>query len=393
MPFFFQIGSYPDASGHVVHGDITRFFAGDPTAGILSGAFLFKMWGLPAAGIAIWQCAKPAQRAAVGGIMVSAALTSFLTGITEPLEFSFLFVAPILYLFHAALAASTQFVANTFHIRMGFTFSQGGIDFLLFNVLGKTAHNWWMTLILGPLYAAIYYTVFRVAILRFNLKTPGRDEDEYGAAVPATVAPGGDAKLVLARQVIEAFGGAANIETLDSCITRLRVAVHDIHQVDTARFKTLGAVGVMVVGNGLQVVFGTQSENLKTDMDEVMAAGVARTSPLPVPPPQAGGAPAAGAGDAPEPIASAVSPQALWAALGGKDNIREVIGVAGTRLRIELADPSRLDKDAAQRAGARATIALGGGAFQIILGPSAARVAAQLHGTDPAAATRAKEAA
>jgi PTS system glucose-specific IIC component len=128
-PFFFEMGSFKDAAGKVVHGDINRFFAGDRTAGILAGAFLFKMFGLPGAALAIWRSAKPENRKRVGGIMISAALTSFLTGITEPIEFSFMFVAPGLYLVHAVLAASTQFVSNTLGMHMGFTFSQGGIDF------------------------------------------------------------------------------------------------------------------------------------------------------------------------------------------------------------------------------------------------------------------------
>ena len=181
VPFFFQIGSYTDAAGHVVHGDINRFFAGDRTAGILAGAFIFKMFGLPAAALAIWYTARPENRLLVGGIMISAALTSFLTGITEPIEFSFLFVAPVLYLMHAMLAASAQFLANTFDMHMGFTFSQGGIDFLLFNVFGKTAHNWWIVLVAGPIYALIYFLLFHTVILRFNLKTPGR-EDSNGTA-------------------------------------------------------------------------------------------------------------------------------------------------------------------------------------------------------------------
>jgi PTS system glucose-specific IIC component len=132
VPFFFEMGSFKDAAGKVVSGDINRFFAGDRTAGILAGAFFFKMFGLPGAALAIWQTAKPENRKHVGGIMISAALTSFLTGITEPIEFSFMFVAPGLYLVHAVLAASTQFVSNTLGMHMGFTFSQGAIDFVMF---------------------------------------------------------------------------------------------------------------------------------------------------------------------------------------------------------------------------------------------------------------------
>src|SRR5450631_240098 len=159
VPFFFEMGSFQDANGTIVHGDIHRFFAGDPTAGVLAGAFLFKMFGLPAAAIAIWHSARPENRVAVGGMMVSAALTSFLTGITAPIEFAFMFVAPVLYLIHAVLAASTQFVANSFGMHMGFTFSQGGIDFVVFNVLGMLSQNWWHMFVLGPIYAAVYYSV------------------------------------------------------------------------------------------------------------------------------------------------------------------------------------------------------------------------------------------
>ncbi|HSC80750.1 MAG TPA: PTS glucose transporter subunit IIBC, partial [Chitinolyticbacter sp.] len=251
VPFFFEMGSFTDAAGKVVRGDINRFFAGDPTAGVLSGAFLFKMFGLPAAAIAIWHSAKPENRVKVGGIMISAALTSFLTGITEPIEFSFLFVAPVLYVIHAVLAASTQFLANTLDMHMGFTFSQGGIDFLLFNAFGKNAQNWWLVLILGPIYAAIYYGVFRFAIAKLNLKTPGREDDEAGV-IEASHSVGDDRT----RELVAAFGGADNIQSLDACITRLRIAVADIDKVDQARLKAMGAAGVMVVGNGVQAVFG-----------------------------------------------------------------------------------------------------------------------------------------
>lgn len=263
VPFFFEMGSFTDAAGKVVRGDINRFFAGDPTAGVLAGAFLFKMFGLPAAAIAIWHSAKPENRVKVGGIMISAALTSFLTGITEPIEFSFLFVAPVLYVIHAVLAASTQFVANTLDMHMGFTFSQGGIDFLLFNAFGKNAQNWWLVFILGPIYAAIYYGVFRFAITRLNLKTPGREDDEAGVIEAELASSVGDDRTC---ELVSAFGGGDNIQSLDACITRLRIAVADIGKVDQAKLKAMGAAGVMVVGNGVQAVFGTHSENMKTDM-------------------------------------------------------------------------------------------------------------------------------
>lgn len=373
VPFFFEIGAFTNAEGHVVHGDIARFFAGDPTAGILSGAYLFKMWGLPAAALAMWRAAKPENRVKAGGIMISAALTSFLTGITEPIEFSFLFVAPVLYAVHALLAASAQFVANTLDIHMGFTFSQGCIDFVLFNVMGQNAHNWWLTLILGPIYAAIYYGVFYGAIRRFDLKTPGR-EDEVIATEAAAF--GGD-RFAMAETLVAAFGGAQNITNLDACITRLRVGVADIAKVDQARFKAMGAAGVMVVGSGLQVVFGPKSENLKTDMEEYLRRRPAGAeAPAPSTPAPAAPAPAAAPDAAARPVSAAAlaKAEAVLAALGGKANLNSCRTVAGTRLRVELADPARFDAAAAKAHGVRAVAVTGSGSLQLILGPDAAEV-------------------
>nr|WP_294501124.1 PTS glucose transporter subunit IIBC [uncultured Rhodopila sp.] len=374
VPFFFQIGSFTDAAGKVVHGDINRFFAGDRTAGILAGAFIFKMFGLPAAAIAIWLTAKPENKKLVGGIMISAALTSFLTGITEPIEFSFLFVAPVLYLMHAVLAASTQFLANTFDMHMGFTFSQGGIDFLLFNVFGKTAHNWWIVLVAGPIYALIYFVLFRTVILRFNLKTPGReDADSLAEAAPEA---GGTDRFTMARQLVAAFGGRENIASLDACITRLRVGVHDPALVDQKRFKALGAAGVMQVGESFQAIFGTRSENLKTDMDEFLRQD-SGAAPATKPAPPAPRAPVATPAAAPSAAVLAQS-GALLTALGGEANLRELSTVAATRVRVLLVDAGKLDAAGAHAAGVRAIMPLGDGVFHLIIGPSAADYAAEM---------------
>ncbi|MBV8615846.1 MAG: PTS glucose transporter subunit IIBC [Acetobacteraceae bacterium] len=372
VPFFFNIGDFVDpTTGKHVHGDINRFFAGDPTAGILSGAYLFKMWGLPAAAIAIWMCAKPEHRKQVGGLMLSAALTSFLTGITEPIEFSFLFVAPVLYLIHAVMAGGAQFVARTLDIHMGFTFSQGGIDFLLFNVLGKNAHNWWWTLILGPIWAVLYYTVFRSFILFTGAKTPGREEGE-AVAPAAGVATAGD-RFAEARELVAAFGGRDNITALDACITRLRVSVADIAKVDQARFKAMGAAGVMVIGNNLQVVFGPRSEGLKTDMDEFLRSGGAMPQPeAPAPAPVAA---------APAPLVPPIDSakvEAVRRALGGSGNIRSAKLIAGTRLALELAHPSALQTEALKTAGVRGVVPIGGDVVHLVLGPMANAYAAAL---------------
>lgn len=260
VPFHMEMGEFIDASGTVFNGDIARFFAGDPTAGFLAGGYLFKMFGLPAAAIAIWHCAKPENRAKAGGIMVSAALTSVLTGITEPIEFSFLFVAPLLYGIHALLAGMAFAITNYLDIKMAMSFSNGLIDYVLY--FGIATKPVWI-IILGALYAVLYYVIFRVLITALDLKTPGReDELETTSEVAAS--------SELASELIKAFGGKDNISSLDACITRLRVSVVDTARVDTERVKQLGATAVMVVGNNMQAIFGPRSDNIRSEMAEAM---------------------------------------------------------------------------------------------------------------------------
>ena len=174
VPFYFEVGEYVTSAGETIRGEIYRFSAGDPTAGNMAGGYLFKMWGLPAAALAMWFTARPENRAKVGGIMISAALTSFLTGITEPIEFSFLFLAPLLYAVHAFLAGVAYFLCIELGIRHGTTFSHGLIDFIV--LFSRSTHGLWL-LWLGPLWAVMYFTLFRFAILRLNLKTPGREPE------------------------------------------------------------------------------------------------------------------------------------------------------------------------------------------------------------------------
>lgn len=267
VPFFFEIGSYPDAAGRMVHGDISRFFAGDESAGVLAGAYFFKMFGLPGAALAIWRSAWPEQRTKVRAIMLSAALTSFLTGITEPIEFAFLFVAPALYLVHAGLAASCHFVANSLDMHLGFTFSQGAIDFVAFNVLNPTANGVWLALVIGPAYGLVYYSTFRWAISRFHLATPGREVEAPRPAPASTTAPA-PAATGNSGALVAAFGGEDNITSLDACITRLRISVKDPSHIDAARLEALGAGAVVVVGDSVQAMFGPASEHLKSDMED-----------------------------------------------------------------------------------------------------------------------------
>lgn len=374
VPFFFEMGSYTKATGEVVHGDITRFFAGDKTAGILGGAYLFKMWGLPAAAMAIWHSAKPENRARVGGIMVSAALTSFLTGITEPIEFSFLFLAPALYALHAVLAGCAQALFNVLGAKLGFTFSHGMIDYVLYYSIDTKP---WLVLLIGPLWGLAYYGLFRWAIQTFDLKTPGREKEDAPGAVPG----GGTDSGSMAAQLVAAFGGRGNIANLDACITRLRVSVRDIARADQERLKALGATGVLVVGNGLQAIFGTRSENLKTDMEAYLKtagpeadAGVARGPAAVAAPVAAASSPAPGLDGAD------VKRKAIqWlAALGGAANVRSAEPVALTRLRVVVSDAGRVDEAALRAAGALGVMSLDATTFHVLVGPGADQYAAAL---------------
>lgn len=268
VPFFYEAGSCVNNSGDQLHGILTCYLSADDASraagngfGQLAGGYMFKMFGLPAAAIAIAHSAKPENRAKVMGIMVSAALTSFLTGITEPIEFAFMFVAPVLYVIHALLAGSAYVLTNMLGMVHGTSFSHGLIDFL---VLSAHSQKFMYFIILGLVYAALYYTIFRVLIKALDLKTPGREDEEQ---VEVAVLNNEEMSAAL----VAAFGGKANIENLDACITRLRISVNNIEGVDKDALKKLGAAGVVVSGNGVQAIFGTKSDNLKTDMEAFLA--------------------------------------------------------------------------------------------------------------------------
>lgn len=365
VPFFFEIGSFTTANGTVVHGDITRFFEGDPTAGILSGGFLTKMWGLPAAAIAMWHSAKPENRVRTGGIMISAAFTSFLTGITEPIEFSFMFVAPLLYGIHAVLTGIAFALMNMFGAHIGYTFSQGGIDFILYYAMDTKP---WLTFIIGPIYAVVYYAIFRVLIHFFNFKTPGREDDDSAAAAGVI----DDSKFGMARQLVLAFGGRSNITNLDSCITRLRVAVKDPARVNSARLKELGAAGVVMAGQGVQAVYGTRAGNLMTDMSEYLAQagddaelpGEARSIPI---------ASSDGGGEAPgqaEMVADASTEavENLRNALGGAANIVSAEPAAKTRLIVKVKDRNLIKPGLTEAVGLDLLIPEKGDEVQVLVG-------------------------
>ena len=371
VPFFFEVGQYLDpTTGSVIRGEIHRFTAGDPTAGNMAGGYLFKMWGLPAAAIAIWQSARPENRTKVGAFMISAALTSFLTGITEPIEFSFLFVAPVLYAIHAVLAGVAYFLCIELGIKHGMTFSHGLIDFIvLFN---RSTNALWL-LVLGPAWALMYYGLFRVMIQRFDLKTPGREveEETEGAAAPVVAAGG------MAGELVAAFGGRANIRSLDACITRLRVELADPAKASPNRLKALGAAGVVEVGNNLQAIFGTRSENLKSDMEEYLRSGAAEpAAPAPAAPTPA---PAAAPARVSAPDAEALrAASSIAVALGGPRNITSADACALTRVRVKVVDPALVNDAALRRTAVAGVMQVGGNVLHLIVGLKAHAIAAAI---------------
>ncbi|WP_273131309.1 glucose-specific PTS transporter subunit IIBC [Bacillus weihaiensis] len=273
-PFWFEFGSYVNAAGETIRGDQAIFFnqikdgVDELTAGtFMTGKFPFMMFGLPAAALAIYHEARPEHKKVVAGLMGSAALTSFLTGITEPLEFSFLFVAPVLFGIHAIFAGLSFMIMHLLNVKIGMTFSGGLIDFLLFGVLNSQT-NWWLVIPVGLVFAVIYYFGFRFAIRKWNLATPGREKTDVDTADEnESNRPTGD----LPYEVLESLGGSSNIKHLDACITRLRVTVNDNKQVNKDRLKKLGASGVLEVGNNIQAIFGPKSDNLKTQIQDVMS--------------------------------------------------------------------------------------------------------------------------
>lgn len=255
---WFQFGEFTNAAGQLVHGDLHRFFAGDLTAGgFMAGFFPVMMFGLPAACLAMYTTARPERRAAVGGILFSVAFTAFLTGVTEPVEYLFMFLAPVLYGIHALLTGLSLAMCSLLDIKLGFGFSAGAIDYVL-NYGLATKPLW--GLLMGGVYFVVYYFLFVLAIKEFDIKTPGREGAGDVQMDPAVV-PGDSEINVLAADCALALGGVPNLESIDSCITRLRLEVVDPSLVDEGSLKRLGARGVIRVGEkGVQVVLGTRAE-------------------------------------------------------------------------------------------------------------------------------------
>lgn len=260
---WFVFGNYTDKAGKVVTGDLNRFFAGDPTAGgFMAGFYLIFMFALPGAALAIYTCAKPENRKKIGGALLSVAFTAFLTGITEPLEFMFMFLAPMLYFLHAIMTGLALAIVNSMGILHGFGFSAGLIDYLLnWGLATKPA----MLIPLGLGFAALYYVVFVWAIKQFNIMTPGRfeDETENSQFDSADIS-------ALSVSMVEKLGGAQNIEVVDSCITRLRLTVKNSTLINENEIKAIGAAGVIKRGSSVQVIVGTKAEELAEEMKNIL---------------------------------------------------------------------------------------------------------------------------
>jgi PTS system N-acetylglucosamine-specific IIC component len=285
---WFLYGSYTKPDGTVVTGELPRFTAGDPTGGHLTAGFYpILMFGLPAAALAMIHVANARQRKVAFGILSAAGLTAFLTGVTEPLEFAFMFVAFPLYIIHALLTGASLAIAYALDIHLGFSFSAGLMDLLLYGT-APAAKNVPLLIVMGLVFFVIYYVLFRFAITKWNMRTPGREpEDEFEAEESANLSEGSDAATAIptaatsgvtaavradskAEQLIAAFGGRENLVNVDACITRLRMEVADTSKVDADRLKALGAMGVIEVGSSVQAVFGTQAEALKNEITDVL---------------------------------------------------------------------------------------------------------------------------
>lgn len=356
---WFVFGSFTDPeTGRVVTGDLARYFAGDPHAGqFMTGMFPMMIFGLPAACLAMYRNALPEQRKLIGGVLLSMALTSALTGVTEPIEFAFMFLAPLLYVLHALLTGLSMALANLLNIHLGFTFSGGAIDMAL--GWGKSTHGGWV-FPLGLAYALVYYVVFDQCIKRFNLKTPGREQVVVSAAQVA--------QSDRAGAYIQALGGADNLLGIDACTTRLRLQLADRSKAQDAALKALGAMAIVRPGNAgsLQVVVGPMADGLADELRSAL--------------PHAAKAPANVVRDLETRQPIEVAQAAQWfKALGGKDVV-DVECVALTRLRVQLKDGQSLAASRLDALGAQGVRSLGNGVWHVLVGERAQGLSDALRG-------------
>lgn len=342
-------------------GDLRRFFAGDPSAGaFMTGFFPVMMFGLPAACLAMYHCAAQEKRKAVGGLLLSMGLTSFLTGITEPIEFSFMFLAPILYGLHAVLTGMSMAFMDLFNIRLGFGFSAGLFDYVLnFN----RATNPLLAIPVGMLYFLIYYFVFRWFIRRFDVPTPGRAVDEpVLSASPTGV-------YAEATALVDALGGAANLLEIDACTTRLRLRIKSQASVNESALKALGAAGILrPTQDTVQVVMGLRADEIADNMRAVAgSSSTAKSAKVHT-------------HSTRQVIATTIPASAvpeLLKALGGASNVIDVNAI-GERLALRVKDLSLADENLVRNAGFRGIADLGEGSIQVLAGGDASELASGL---------------
>lgn len=351
---WFILGDY-----HGATGDLNRFFAGDPSAGaFMSGFFPVMMFGLPGACLAMYHTARPERRAGVAGLLLSLALTSFLTGVTEPVEFTFMFLAPLLYALHAVATGLAMVLMHAFGVHLGFSFSAGLFDY----VLNFTHAQRPLLLIpIGVAYFVLYYVVFRVCIVRLNLSTPGREADDSlaQASAPAAIGARGGA-------FVSALGGAANLTEVTACTTRLRLSLVDNRAIDEPALARLGSRGLLrSAGTGLQVVLGPIADQVAGEIRDAMRAGAGAGI----------GAAAArrqGAGNAsrqdasPQDVVRVPDAAAALAALGGRRNVEDVECHAG-RVLVRIADAKMIDESALRALGIRGVAHPATGSLQLLI--------------------------
>lgn len=323
-----------------VTGDLKRFFAGDPAAGaFMSGFFPVMMFGLPGACLAMYQTALPARRRAVGGILLSMALTSFLTGVTEPIEFAFMFLAPVLYAIHAVLTGIAMVLMHALDVHLGFGFSAGLFDYVLNFPLSTRPL---LLLPVGVGYFALYYGLFRYCIVRFDLKVLGREPEGAAAASVETV-KGGSPALAWIR----ALGDAGNLRAVEACTTRLRLVLNDLNRIDEPALSALGSRGVLRLADGaVQVVVGPIADQLASEIRAQLRAPAA--SPA---------------------VPDNTELDGLVAALGGRGNLREVGGNT-SRLIMTVRDPAAVDENALRRV-VRAVARPAPDSLHVVVGPAA----------------------
>ncbi len=361
---WFVFGNFTDpTTGALVTGDLSRYFAGDPKGGqFMTGMFPVMIFGLPAACLAMYRNALPERRKVMGGIFLSMALTAFLTGVTEPIEFAFMFLAPLLFLLHALLTGLSMAITNALNIHLGFTFSGGFIDMVL--GWGRST-NGWLVVPVGLAYAVIYYAVFDFCIRRFNLKTPGRED----------VATAGKAVLTeneRASAYIKALGGAENLVTVGACTTRLRLEMVDRNKASDADLKALGAMAVVRPGKGgsLQVVVGPMADSIADEIRLAMPelGRAVATAPVAVV-------------ETNEPVAVSTPQAQQWlTALGGSDNVLQLDCIAMSRIRLQLADGKVLSESRLKELGCLGVSALEDGVWHLLVGDRAQSLSAALEG-------------